>query len=651
MNERVSANPGKIGRERFERQRQTRRIWTAVLWLSALGGVVVGGRFLWRKYARGTVAQAAASLERGDWSSAIRHGREALRDLPDDPETTRIVARASIHLGRDEAAIGTYKRLSERDMEPADFLGLGLSLARSGNLDDAKGAWSKGLAAGPDTAPLQEELAWILLRKHRFEEAIEVAEALGKQPGWEARSAMLLGNLRATLNDIPGSAEAFRLSLKLDPAGIDRSSNPVGLRKLIARIALKDDRPNEAIAMLLPILERGPDAEASWLLSRAHLRAGSLDEARESLTRAGSYRADHPLENDPGPYVGEARCEKCHSRIFRDSLANRHTQSYYRGNQLLDLPRPDRPLPDPDDPKVTHSVEERGSALIERTKVGNQIHDAVIEYAFGTSDRYLTTVNRDAQGDYRIARMSYYQTREGRGWDRSALDSIHPTEGTGFQGDPVGVRDGIIKCLYCHETNPRGGEHRVGPETADRAIGCERCHGPGGNHVLAVARGFPDPAIVNQSTASPAAVTVKQCNDCHILDRSFPESDPKHPSWIRSQGVGWTVSRCNTESGGMFGCVTCHDPHKPASATTTEQYEAKCVSCHAAGSSTGSSNEGRDKAVKGSKICPVNASKGCVGCHMPRTRIDSLHLDLSDHYIRVHRDLPKGAKTASPRSP
>jgi tetratricopeptide (TPR) repeat protein len=619
------------------------------MWLLVLAGVVVGARLLWQRVFRGTVARASVAYAQGDWPSAIRLGREALREWPDDPEAMRIVARSSARLGRADAAIDSYQKLGEADLQPFDFLALGLSLGRAGKLDDAKKAWVMGLDAGPESAPLLEELGWFLFGKHQYEDAIQLAGSLDRLPGCEARASMLLGNLRATLNDVPGSADSFRRALSLDPGRIDQSSDPAGLRKLIARIDLRADRPAEARDVLRPIVERGPDPEASWLLSRAYLREGEGAKARESLALAGSYRAAHPLENDPGPYVGETHCEKCHPQIYKDSLASRHTQSYYRGDQIRGLPRPEHPLADPDDPKVTHSVEEQGGVVRERTRVGGQVYDAVIEYAFGTSDRYLTTVNRDNRGDFRIARMSYYQTAEGRGWGRSQLDSIHPAAGTQFQGEPVGVRDGIIKCLYCHVTNPRGGANRVGPETADRAIGCERCHGPGGNHLLAVAGGFPDLAIVSPASATPAAATVTQCNDCHILDRGYPESDRENPDWIRSQGVGWTWSRCNTESGGSFGCATCHDPHQSARATTTAHYEAKCVLCHSA---TDPKAGGRslDDSGKGPTICPVNPSKGCVGCHMPKTRFASMHLDLSDHYIRVRRKSPeRGA--AQPSTP
>ena len=57
-------------------------------------------------------------------------------------------------------------------------------------------------------------------------------------------------------------------------------------------------------------------------------------------------------------------------------------------------------------------------------------------------------------------------------------------------------------------------------------------------------------------------MTSKQCNDCHILQTKFGDDEPENPGWVRSQGIGWTRSRCNTESGGAFGCVTCHDPHQ-----------------------------------------------------------------------------------------
>ena len=90
-----------------------------------------------------------------------------------------------------------------------------------------------------------------------------------------------------------------------------------------------------------------------------------------------------------------------------------------------------------------------------------------------------------------------------------------------------------MKCLYCHVTNARTRHESIGPEMADRAIGCERCHGPGGNHLLALQLGLPDLAIVNPAVVSPNAVTTKQCNDCHILQKKFGDEDPENAGWVR----------------------------------------------------------------------------------------------------------------------
>ncbi len=221
--------------------------------------------------------------------------------------------------------------------------------------------------------------------------------------------------------------------------------------------------------------------------------------------------------------MGEARCQPCHAAIFQDSLTNRHTQTYYRGAQVLGLPRPDRPLADPTDPKVTHAIKEVDGALWEETRVGDTVLRSLIEYAFGTSERYLTMVSRDAQDQYRLARLSYYHTADGQGWDRTSLgcrrsDPSPRTSRAKKSAYGLGLAVACIATL----TYPRSGRERIGPETADRAIGCERCHGPGGNHLAAVAAGFSDRAIVNPASASPQAVTQKQCNKCHILDRALP---------------------------------------------------------------------------------------------------------------------------------
>ena len=151
---------------------------------------------------------------------------------------------------------------------------------------------------------------------------------------------------------------------------------------------------------------------------------------------------------------------------------------------------------------------------------------------------------------------------------------------------------------------------------------------------------FPTQRSSTRHPPRPQAVTQKRCNNCHILDPRYRQGDREKPGWVRSQGAGWTWSRCNTESGGAFGCVTCHDPHKGVRSTTTAQYEAKCLACHSA--TTVQPAGGPGPVAKTStgprpRVCSVDPAKGCIKCHMPGVRMDSSHREMTDHYIRIPR--------------
>ena len=216
----------------------------------------------------------------------------------------------------------------------------------------------------------------------------------------------------------------------------------------------------------------------------------------------------------------------------------------------------------------------------------------VVEYAFGTPQHYLTMIARDEDKDYRALRVSHYHTPAGSGWGATAGDVGHSSSPEDRRGQRIDVRDGVVRCLYCHVTRsrdfrdppPAGGP---GPAAADRGIGCERCHGPGGNHIKAIAndladlKGFGDFAIINVAGA-PAATANGQCAECHTVGLpSVISRTPEDPAWVRSPGVTFTFSRCFTESGGALSCMTCHDPHREADHTAAP-YEAKCLSCHSA---------------------------------------------------------------------
>ena len=164
---------------------------------------------------------------------------------------------------------------------------------------------------------------------------------------------------------------------------------------------------------------------------------------------------------------------------------------------------------------------------------------------------------------------------------------------------------------------------RPGPEAADHGIGCERCHGPGQNHLDAIAASFPDHAIVNSGTA-PASSIVEHCADCHIVDvPGEVRAAPENPDFVRSPGATLTASRCYTDSAGGLSCLTCHDPHRDDRAPAAF-YESRCLACHSPKTAS-------------QKACRINPAGRCLDCHMPRIPVPALHTSLTDHYIRVRR--------------
>ena len=574
------------------------------------------------------------------WAEAADLARRQLRAAPDDRESLRLLARATARLGNDAQSNALFARLGNDALKAEDLFLLGQGLNRAGQADSAIGVWEKALADDPKHAEALERLALAYTSRNRLVEAAGLYERLANRPGWEFQGEVNLASLRAELNDPAGAGAILERALKRSPTDATPPGILAGYRKLLARVLLRTGQSARATAELADLLRSGPDPEASWLLSRAFLQKGDKPQAQEALHQAGSYRFDHPLELEPAPYVGEGRCSECHKEIDRAFHGSRFTTTLLRGRQLLELPYPDHPIPDPSDPTVTHRFQESDGQVTVETKAADKVFRAIVDYAFGSPDRYVSLVGHDANGRSHILRLSRYQNGPGEsGWVRTTGHTMDADSGRDFLGKPIDPADGVLKCLFCHSTNPHAVLANSGPESNDRAIGCERCHGPGGNHLKAVDLKLSDMAIISPAQGSGEG-SVRLCAQCHALHQELdlPRTDP---FWIRFQGTTLAWSRCFTESGGAFDCLTCHDPHRNAEHSSAF-YEAKCLSCHASSTVKGASGQpggSETSKTSGGMACPINPARDCLGCHMPTFRSQPLHATFADHYIRVHPEL------------
>ena len=168
------------------------------------------------------------------------------------------------------------------------------------------------------------------------------------------------------------------------------------------------------------------------------------------------------------------------------------------------------------------------------------------------------------------------------------------------------------RCLACH------GQPNLEGNGAKGGVHCESCHGPGSAHLLAISHGNPLQGIVNPKHLSNEE-SIGVCARCHVGLTRF--SDPAAEDLLVANQVrAIKSSECFVQSRQAFSCTTCHDPHKDA--TDDSRAVKACLGCH--------SSEAKTHAA----ICPVNATGGCMGCHMPSVDMGPLHL--VDHLIRVH---------------
>jgi len=620
------------------------RAWEWIVALTVLLGLAL---FLLSIYDRAerkdAITAARAAYDRGDWSGASDLARERLKTVGNDLAALRLLARSSIRMGRNSAGASIYDlRLGAEVLTPEDAFLRGLAASRQGDEQKALAVWSKAAGESRDHPELLLSLANLLARMQRLDESVALAQRLAELPGWEAAGLLLLGTNRFSLEDQSGAAAALGQGLELDPEASKAPLEPAVYRKLLAKSLLSLGRAAEADGWLEPLLSgagnASADTEAAWLASRSALQQKQFDRFKVELGRSGTYRAANPLVPEPGVYAGSARCATCHAEITRAHAATRHSHTFHHGAKLLSLPRPTAPLADPDDSKVRHIFVQEGSKLKVRSYIDPRIYEVVVDYAFGTQDRYLTMVGRDGDGGSRALRLSYYHEPARSGWGRTSGDVGTAADPQNLRGQSVSVRDGVVRCLQCHVTNPRAfrdpDRTGSGPEAADAGIGCERCHGPGGNHIAAVEADLADRAIVSAGPGSGEAAT-GQCRDCHIVGDATEIANRREESiWVRSPGITMTFSRCYTESPGALSCLTCHEPHRD-SERSASFYEQKCITCHlTAGSPSGTSPKPDSRGI----VCKVNPTRDCLKCHMPKVPMPLLHTSLTDHYIRVHRD-------------
>ena len=359
-------------------------------------------------------------------------------------------------------------------------------------------------------------------------------------------------------------------------------------------------------------------------------------------------------------YVGDATCISCHKK---QALPYLHTSHYLTSqpankesvlgsfreiSNVLTIVDPITTA----EPGLYFKMEAKDGGFYETavTGWGKQVQTRTerMDIVTGSGVRGVTYLYWQGDQLYELP-VSYWT--DGRRW----INSPGYEDGSVDFSRPVNPG-----CLECHATYIRPlssdpSTNRYDKNSLVTGISCERCHGPGADHVTRQKAGSASTA--GRAILNPAKFSrdrqVDLCALCHNgIQReptapafSYMPGKPlrdyfkpiqaetaKHPD-VHGNQVGLLQrSRCYLSSPNMT-CSTCHDVHakeQPAAA-----YSTKCLSCH------------QWQSCGVSKTMGHSIANNCIDCHMPveptnvivsETADKVVRATMRNHWIRVYSD-------------
>jgi predicted CXXCH cytochrome family protein len=351
-------------------------------------------------------------------------------------------------------------------------------------------------------------------------------------------------------------------------------------------------------------------------------------------------------------YVGEAACTKCHVEIHSQWSHSRHSKMVQPATAASVQGDFNRGV-----------VKLRGEPYALRQRNG----------AFYITESYLTGKAVEHRVEYTLGnrRIQLYLSTlaDGRiivlppSWDIVRKEWFHNLDIDDPEEEPgVLIQIWNKSCYSCHVSQQEKNfdlEKKAYKTTwLNFGTNCERCHGPGSEHVAHYSSATPPkgPArdVVLQ-TRLDAARNTMVCAQCHsfrdiyvqgyaagadyynyfmpVLEYNLEDAaDPAY--WpdgrtrrFSNDALGFWQSECYLKGG-----VTCVGCHVNAHETEIERNpqlrpdaNALCTRCH----------EGIGKALTAhTHHAPASAGSSCVECHMPRT-VYSIKAEIRDHSMSI----------------
>jgi hypothetical protein len=334
------------------------------------------------------------------------------------------------------------------------------------------------------------------------------------------------------------------------------------------------------------------------------------------------------MRGEPEPprfaeFIGDRSCLQCHQqqRAFEGTAHHRTSAPAGAGTIAASFAPGENTLGTPN-PGLRYRMEAHPDGFFQTAVVGEPPDTTTItkriDLVIGSGRKGQTYLYWDSGNRLYQLPISYWTAL--RAWISSP-------------GYPEGVvnfhRVVAPRCLECHATHlePVGDtieSNRYDREKQVLGVTCEKCHGPGREHVErqgSVLGRLMGNAVVNPAEL-PRTRQLEQCAQCHggigepaapafsyrpgePLQRYLHLSPPPNPDEVVDVHGNQValLMRSPCFQGSNMTCSTCHDVHRTQ--RDAAAFSARCLTCHQA--------QSHEPVPAGGP----SLATGCVDCHMP----------------------------------
>ena len=240
-------------------------------------------------------------------------------------------------------------------------------------------------------------------------------------------------------------------------------------------------------------------------------------------------------------YAGSAACNECHAEIYRRQSASHHALSLRPASETPQFGSGAEVRQNDPISGSTLLISREGGRRPSITATKGADKSALeLEWAFGSGVKGVTPVGRRAGGEFLEGRLTWYASVGG--FDFTPGDAKYTPVTTAESLGRVRTIPDIGECFGCHTT--AYDKENPAPVGKDIGIRCERCHGPGQEHIRAARRGAGGRQNIptRQDGRFPAASDVRRVPRGPTAGQR-PGRDPIHRIYSRDRALSQPETR------------------------------------------------------------------------------------------------------------